>query len=112
MDRKFLKGEVVWAKVRGFPWWPGVVKHIALKRKKSPQEGSSSGEKELIATVDFIGDNSHVELPLQKLEKFADKHEDFSKTKKKSLIKSIEIAKKINAGEIPFEKETGVIGGA
>ena len=22
----FTKGEVVWAKIRGYPWWPGIVK--------------------------------------------------------------------------------------
>lgn len=21
----YTKGEVVWAKIKGFPWWPGVV---------------------------------------------------------------------------------------
>jgi hypothetical protein len=21
----YKKGEVVWAKIKGFPWWPGVV---------------------------------------------------------------------------------------
>jgi len=25
MDKKFKKDEIVWAKVRGFPWWPGKV---------------------------------------------------------------------------------------
>jgi len=25
MDKKFRKDELVWAKVRGFPWWPGKV---------------------------------------------------------------------------------------
>ena len=26
MQYKFKKGEVVWAKIRGFPWWPGMVR--------------------------------------------------------------------------------------
>ena len=25
MQHKFKKGEVVWAKIQGFPWWPGMV---------------------------------------------------------------------------------------
>ena len=29
MQYKFKKGEVVWAKIRGFPWWPGMVSIIA-----------------------------------------------------------------------------------
>jgi hypothetical protein len=54
--------------------------------------------------VYFIGDDSHSSLPLNKIEKFNVKFEEFSKTKKKSLLNSIEIAKKIISGEIPFEK--------
>lgn len=27
----YQKGEVVWAKVKGFPWWPGVVKYLLFK---------------------------------------------------------------------------------
>jgi hypothetical protein len=25
---KFEKDEVVWAKIRGFPWWPGIVSKV------------------------------------------------------------------------------------
>jgi hypothetical protein len=25
MEKKMKVGEVVWAKIRGFPWWPGMV---------------------------------------------------------------------------------------
>ena len=24
-ERPYLKGEVIWGKVKGFPWWPGIV---------------------------------------------------------------------------------------
>jgi len=54
--------------------------------------------------VYFIGDNSHSLLPFNKVEKFNTKLEEFSKTKKKTLLKSVEIAKKIISGEMPFEK--------
>ena len=39
---KFAIGDLVWGKVRGHPWWPGVVTAV-------------SGPK---ATVHFIGDDS------------------------------------------------------
>jgi hypothetical protein len=26
MEKRLKIGEVVWAKIRGFPWWPGVVR--------------------------------------------------------------------------------------
>jgi hypothetical protein len=26
MSENFIIGEIVWAKIRGYPWWPAVVK--------------------------------------------------------------------------------------
>ena len=35
MEKKFRKGDLVWAKVRGFPWWPGMVtEKINLRQAK------------------------------------------------------------------------------
>ncbi len=27
MESKIKKGELVWAKLKGFPWWPSIVKN-------------------------------------------------------------------------------------
>jgi hypothetical protein len=99
MEKKFRKGEVVWAKVCGFPWWPGVVRTIKMN-----MQGGSSLEKDYKILVNFIGDNSHSFLPLSKIEKFQIKFNEYAKTKKKGLLASIKLAKKIIQGEIPFEK--------
>lgn len=101
MDKKFRKGDIVWAKVRGFPWWPGVVKGINLKITRADEEDEV---RETTILVYFIGDDSHSLLPINKVEKYSKKYEEFSKTKKRSLLKSIDVANKIIAGEIPFEK--------
>ena len=34
MSGPFSKGEIVWAKIRGFPWWPAMVS-VKFKEKKS-----------------------------------------------------------------------------
>lgn len=52
--------------------------------------------------VNFIGDPSHAEIPISKIEKFDKRFEDFSKTKKRGLLNSIICAKKIIKGEIAF----------
>ena len=25
---KYIIGEIIWAKIKGFPWWPGIVIYI------------------------------------------------------------------------------------
>lgn len=111
MEKKFLKGEIVWAKVRGFPWWPAIVRSINCSIRHEQKEGEAGDSREsqpnesaFTAVVYFVGDDSHSELPLNKIEKFQQNLEEYSKTKKKTLLNSIHIAKKIIAGEIPFDK--------
>lgn len=89
MDKKFNKGEVVWAKVKGFPWWPGVVASV-----------TRAGD----VLVNFIGDESHAELPMTKVCKFESKCDEYSNTKHKGLQNSIRLAKKIHEGELSFDK--------
>lgn len=84
------KGDIVWAKVKGFPWWPGEVKRITQSTL-----GNNDDEKEKQVTINFIGHNSHVKLPLSKVENFENKYDQYSKTRKKMLIKSIEKAKRM-----------------
>jgi hypothetical protein len=55
--------------------------------------------------VYFIGDKSHAELPDSKIEKFDLKYSEFSKTRQRSLINSINIAEGINRGSDGVLKE-------
>jgi len=55
--------------------------------------------------VYFIGDTSHAELPDSKIEKFDLKYAEFSKTRQRSLINSINIANGINRGSDGVLKE-------
>jgi len=89
----FKKGDIVWAKVRGFPWWPGVIRHILSKNNKN----DSSEEK--IFLIDFIGDESHVKLPLNKIEIFEEKSSKYSLNKNKKLQNAIEKAKRMKKTE-------------
>lgn len=102
MEKKYKKGEVVWAKVRGFPWWPGVVRNILKVSKFDENEGSVVQETKV--EVCFVGDSTYAHLASNKIDKFETKFEEFSRTKKKKLLYSIKLAKKIISGELPFEK--------
>jgi len=104
MDKSFKKGEVVWAKVRGYSWWPGIVNKISLKINKGENRKNMGNGKEIRILVKFIGDNSHSILPQDKIEKFEKKFSEFSKTTKKPLLHSIKIAKKFISGEISLSE--------
>jgi predicted metal-dependent hydrolase len=101
MQYKFRKGEVVWAKIRGFPWWPGMVPILLIQIAFIEESKPNYTESKIL--VNFIGDKSHAELTIDKLEKFKEKYKEFSKTKKKYLIKSIQIAKKIYKGVLNYD---------
>jgi len=94
----YTKGEVVWAKIKGFPWWPGVVAKV-IEQKDNPDN-----LQEIL--VNFIGENSHARLPLDKVAKFHQNFSEYSKMKKKKLLESIEIARKIIGGETTYEAES------
>jgi len=74
----YTKGEVVWAKIKGFPWWPGVVAKV-IEQKDNPDN-----LQEIL--VNFIGENSHARLPLDKVAKFHQNFSEYSKMKKKKII--------------------------
>jgi len=56
--------------------------------------------------VNFVGENSHAQLSLDKVAKYQQKYNEFAKMKKKKLLESIEIADKILRGETTFENES------
>ena len=78
----YKRGDLVWAKVRGYSWWPARIWDV-LRDK---------GDRKY--RVDFIGDNTHQTVPHDKVADFADNYASYSVTKKKDLLDSIEIAKK------------------
>jgi hypothetical protein len=104
MERKLLfsKNEVIWAKIRGYAWWPGIVRNNVYKAKNISEEN-------IKVLVNFLGDNTHAEVPLDKVEKYNDKYKEYSKTKKNSLLKAIAIANNILKGKITYEQSVNII---
>ena len=90
-ENSFQKGDIVWAKVKGYSWWPGQIQYQIHNNKGN----SESITKEKIYRINFIGDKSFGDVPIYNIKKFEEKLDEFSKTKKSSLIKSIEVAKNL-----------------
>jgi len=89
----YKSDDIVWAKLRGFSWWPAMVSRTEKSRNSS----------ETMVVVNFIGENSHAVLPLDKVVHYREGYEQFSATKKKSLLDAIASANRIEAGDTTFK---------
>lgn len=99
----FKKGDIVWAKVRGYSWWPAKVGE-ALGRNEKPAERKYR--------VDFIGDNTHQTVAHDKVADFVEYYVRYSETKKRDLLESIETARKQLRKEDQLALERKLRGGA
>lgn len=79
----FNVGEIIWAKIRGYPWWPATI------------TGTKDDSREKIYRVSFIGDKTFANLPKKFLAKFEKEYKTYSNTKQKKLVESIKEAKKL-----------------
>ena len=105
MNLTYKKGEIVWAKIQGYSWWPGRITQIKLKLniKKNPSgKISLQYEKEPLFYITFFPNDSKGRVRVKNIKKFIDKYKQRSKeTKKKKLKKAIDIATKTYLEENP-----------
>ena len=87
------KGEIVWAKVEGWDWWPA---QVAVLHPASKDEPAG-------ATVNFVGTNNHAELPLNKLAEYDFNYPVLAYKPTINLCYSIMSANKLAAGKSTFE---------
>uniref|UniRef100_A0AAR2IL56 DNA (cytosine-5-)-methyltransferase n=1 Tax=Pygocentrus nattereri TaxID=42514 RepID=A0AAR2IL56_PYGNA len=87
-EKGFSIGELVWGKVKGFSWWPGLV--VAWKSKTSPPS---------LRRVEWFGDGMYSEIYTERLLPFAAFSECFCKnsyaslpTYKDAVYQSLELA--------------------
>jgi len=105
MNLTYKKGEIVWAKIQGYSWWPGRITQIKLKlniKKNNSGKISLQYEKEPLFYVTFFPNDSKGRVRVKNIKKFIDKYKQRSKeTKKKKLKKAIDIATKTYLEENP-----------
>ena len=104
-NKEFKIKDIVWAKAKGNPWWPGIIKNISFYNIEKDNEII----KEKIYKIYFIGEKSYVTLTKEYIQLFIENYKEHLSTKNQSLIKSIRLAKDIynkrkNHNIIHFDK--------
>lgn len=80
------KGDIIWAKLRGYPWWPA--RFVGVRQRRP----------EPLVQVRFINDDSHASIPLSHVVAYKDKREEYGRTKRKALMRSISCADRLVEG--------------
>ncbi|CAD8179730.1 unnamed protein product [Paramecium octaurelia] len=108
MKSSFKKKQIVWARTKGHPWWPGIVIFIYLIKITQVVDGNQYA-------INFIGDDSHSILMSDNLYDFQEKFEEFNEKvkKNKKLKEAIQTAQKLQKKKIKHieqeEKKKGTI---
>ena len=88
---EYKENDIVWAKVKGYPWWPSIIKHISFRNIQSYEHNI----KEKIYTIELIGEKINTKVSKDRIESFKKNYDQHNNTKNISLLKSIETANKI-----------------
>ena len=94
----FSIGEIVWGKIRGYPWWPAMVYILIIKSFFYLQVTGidGCGDKKVFE-ISFIGDNTCANLKQKFIKKFKFELNEKTNIKKKDLLSAIEIACQLTA---------------
>ncbi|MCQ2816705.1 MAG: PWWP domain-containing protein [archaeon] len=99
---QYLKGDVVWAKVTGYPWWPGRIRKISTEckyKKINKNIANDDSDNELtksqkVYTVAFFGDTTHIKVPITKIMNYEENYDKNIIKNRKKLMTAVTLADK------------------
>ena len=105
MSAIYKKGEIVWAKIQGYSWWPGRITKIRLKlciRRNNLGKLILKYEKEPYFYITFFPNDSISKVKQKYIKKFIEGFKTRKKIKeRKKLAKAVDIATKTFLEENP-----------
>ena len=95
---EYKEKDIVWAKIKGYPWWPSIISHISFRNIQTNGENI----KEKIYSIELIGEknNNISKVSKEKIEPFINNYDKYTNPKNPTLLKSIELAKKYTEKKI------------
>ena len=100
-NEEYKEKDIVWAKIKGNPWWPSLISQISYKSLTT----LGKTNKEKVYTIELIGEKNSAKVSSEKIEPFTKNYDKHANTKNSSLLKSIELAKKMCEKKTKKEKE-------
>lgn len=95
MTTTYKKGEIVWAKIQGYSWWPGRITKIKLNlciKRNRLGKVILQYEKEPFFYIRFFPNDSMSKVKIKYIKKFIEGYIRKKNSKSKKLNKAIEIA--------------------
>ena len=97
MKEIYKNGEIVWAKLEGFPWWPGQITRVIIKRKIISDNRNKIKnvfyDKNLKFKIYFFYDNKYSIINFDNIHKYIKFYKEHSLIKSNKLLKAIKISK-------------------
>ena len=100
-NEEYKEKDIVWAKTKGYPWWPSTISQISYKSLTT----LGKTNKEKVYTIELIGEKNSAKVSSEKIEPFIKNYDKHANTKNSTLLKSIETAKKMSEKKTKKEKE-------
>ncbi|EAR96117.2 PWWP domain protein (macronuclear) [Tetrahymena thermophila SB210] len=89
-SKQFKKNQVVWAKLKGYPWWPSCISQV--------------GTTDVV--VNFLGENTHATIKLDQVHDFKENYSQYIKNvneRNKKLKQAVDIGLRISEGKSSYE---------